>query len=127
MVVVMLIGQGVKLLFSSVDGLTPQIESPVNECAGEFIDIGVFHDDRPLANRRFTPGNKLAKAYIMESEGQHIPMSNGHESPILIPNCHIILFAGNAQVTDNSSRAAQLNADITAAGVVDIHSHSDMF
>lgn len=51
MVVVVVIGQGVELLFSSIGGLTPQIESPINECAGEFIDIGVFHDDGPIANR----------------------------------------------------------------------------
>lgn len=49
-----------KRLLGSILGLAPKIESPVNEEAVEFVDLGILDDDRPLAYWRFAPRTKLA-------------------------------------------------------------------
>lgn len=59
MVMVVLLGQRMKRLLGSIPGLAPKVESPIDEEAIEFIDLGVLDNDCPLTQRRFTPRTEL--------------------------------------------------------------------
>lgn len=44
-----------KALYLLIDTLTPEIETPVDKCAIELVFAGVFDNDSPFADSRFTP------------------------------------------------------------------------
>lgn len=55
-VVVVFFGrQGKWCGFAGVDGFAPELEVPVDPCAVEFVDLGVFDDDGPGADAGFAP------------------------------------------------------------------------
>lgn len=59
-VIIVLIWQRMKRLLGSILGLTPKVESPINEEAIKFVDLGVLDNDGPLTYRRFAPRTRLA-------------------------------------------------------------------
>lgn len=59
-VIVMLIGQRMERLLGSMLGFTPKVESPINEEAIKFVNLGVLDNNGPLTDRRFAPRTILA-------------------------------------------------------------------
>lgn len=51
-------GKRQKLLLLAVNGLTPELQVPVNEVSSVLVDDGVPENQSPLANARFTPKSK---------------------------------------------------------------------
>jgi hypothetical protein len=54
-IIVMLIGQGMKLLNRSINAFSPEIQSPIKESALHFVDMRVFDNDCPRADPGFSP------------------------------------------------------------------------
>lgn len=49
-------------LIGAINGLSPEIQSPVDELPRKFIDFGVLDNDGPLSKARLAPAYKLAQA-----------------------------------------------------------------
>lgn len=56
----MLCRERMQKLIGAINGLSPEIQSPVDELPGKFIDFGVFDNDGPLSKARLAPAYKLA-------------------------------------------------------------------
>lgn len=54
-IVVMLVRHRMQLLRRSVNGLTPEVQPPINERAIVLVQIGIFDDDRPCTDAFLTP------------------------------------------------------------------------
>lgn len=48
-------------LIGAINGLSPEIQSPVDELPGKFIDFGVLDNDGPLSKARLAPAYMLAQ------------------------------------------------------------------
>lgn len=55
MIIIVLSRKRVRLLLGCVNGLTPDVEPPVDKLSLVLIDIGVLYDNSPCADARFTP------------------------------------------------------------------------
>jgi hypothetical protein len=50
MIIVVFVRKRVQLLLGSIDGQTPEIESPIDEFSDVVIDSGIFNNNSPCAN-----------------------------------------------------------------------------
>jgi hypothetical protein len=55
-IIVMFIGQGMKLLNGGINAFSPEIQSPIKESALHFVDMRVFDNDCPSPDTGFSPG-----------------------------------------------------------------------
>jgi subtilisin-like proprotein convertase family protein len=84
-----------------------KVQSSYPTGMSSFLSVARRKDDMPVGYDDWT-FMSVAHWYVFPFQPHHM-------------RWHVILPAGNTQVADDSSRAAQFNAEITAAGVVDIH------
>jgi hypothetical protein len=48
-IIIVLFGKWVKRLVGTVDGFTPEVESPINEIASKLVDLGILDNHSPLS------------------------------------------------------------------------------
>ena len=125
-IVVIFGGHRKHLSFGRIDTLSPQLEVPVDEFALELVDLGISYYKRPRANARLAPMYLLAIANFVVSTSLHLPVDDGHEGPILVTLIALVHLASGRDVADESAGANQVDAEIAAAAVLDVHSHGDV-
>lgn len=113
-----------KWLIGAIYGLSPEVQSPVDECTRVTIYIGVLDNHSPCSDARLAPISLVFCSRRRARRG--LPVCNGHELPICIARSMLVRHPGRAQITDHATWADEVHAEIPTAGVIDIDSDCDV-
>lgn len=125
-VVVVFFGQGENSSFAGVDGLSPQLEVPVYPCSVEFVDLGVSDDNCPSADARFTPVFPVSMVELGRGQNNDLPVHDAHKGPVNVTRLLVVEPTRNGQVADDIVGTDEVNRQVTATSVVDVHGDGDM-